>query len=87
MLPGASAKDKCRRYIGASTNCVGGNPPDEYTYSAAVARCKKLSTDDMPLALCDIECGGLGCGYNAYPVYSSKPCQVVDASPHPPPRA
>eukprot|EP00308_Calcidiscus_leptoporus_P023663 CAMPEP_0119360914 /NCGR_PEP_ID=MMETSP1334-20130426/8366_1 /TAXON_ID=127549 /ORGANISM="Calcidiscus leptoporus, Strain RCC1130" /LENGTH=151 /DNA_ID=CAMNT_0007375819 /DNA_START=266 /DNA_END=718 /DNA_ORIENTATION=+ len=36
----ARREGKCRRYIGKSPDgCVGGSPPDAYTYSGAVARC------------------------------------------------
>ena len=75
VLRQASPKEKCRRYIGKSPGgCVGGSPPEAHTYSGAVAQCAMLSTAEVPLALCDIACGGLGCGYNAFPVYSSKSC-------------
>ena len=85
LPPNATPEDKCRRYIGKSPDgCVGGSPPEVYTYSGAVARCLELSTKEMPLALCDIACGGLGCGYNAFPLYSSKPCAIPDLSPPPP---
>ena len=74
LQEGASDEDKCRRYIGAASNCVGGRPPIPYTYSGAVERCAALSTEKMPLALCDIACGGQGCGYDDSPVFSSKLC-------------
>ena len=71
-------KDKCKRSVGTSKDpCVGGSPPKPHSYVDAVKRCRELSTTEMPLTLCDSACGGTGCGYNAYPVFTSKPCALA----------
>ena len=73
---GTSEAGKCMRSVGGA--CVGGSPPKKFTYLEAVKQCRELSNLGGTLALCDSACGGQGCGYNAYPVYSSKPCLLAE---------
>jgi hypothetical protein len=74
---GTSEAGKCMRSVGGA--CVGGSPPKKFTYLEAVKQCRELSNLARgTLALFDSACGGQGCGYNAYPVYSSKPCLLPE---------
>ena len=60
----ATPEDSCKRYIGDVGNantCVGGKPAKPFTYSENVALCERLSTEDMPLAVCNISCYQKGC--------------------------
>ena len=62
----ATPEDSCKRYIGDvdnATTCVGGKPAKPSTYSENVALCARLSTEDMPLAVCNISCYKQGCAY------------------------
>jgi len=69
----------CRRYIGDNDDdgCVSGRSfgskgtpyVEQLTYGEALERCRALD-----LVLCAQSCEGMGCGYNAHPVFTSLPC-------------
>ena len=78
----ASAKEQrlaattCRRSFlgGGYVGCISGSPPQNMTYSQVYRACVLRG-----LGMCESHCGGEGCGYNNYPVWTKLAC------PSPPP--
>jgi hypothetical protein len=66
----------CRRSFlgGGYAGCIAGSPPQHMSYSQVYRACALRG-----LEMCESHCGGEGCGYNNYPVWTKLKC------PSPPP--
>eukprot|EP00310_Coccolithus_braarudii_P002694 CAMPEP_0183378274 /NCGR_PEP_ID=MMETSP0164_2-20130417/124826_1 /TAXON_ID=221442 /ORGANISM="Coccolithus pelagicus ssp braarudi, Strain PLY182g" /LENGTH=1381 /DNA_ID=CAMNT_0025555825 /DNA_START=15 /DNA_END=4160 /DNA_ORIENTATION=+ len=91
---GSTTVAGCRRFFdsgGDPGSCVSGdargqNQPTPYTYAAAGERCAALGEENnIALELCDRACPDTGCGYNQYPVYTTRECFVPPPAPPSPP--